>query len=177
MSTDNKICWFSAAQLALLGKDEIIEIPGSERRAGERARKLGWLDRQVRGKGGRGGKRTEFQPPLVILKVIQSFLKDNPDFFTKSNGDSKNNPRSKPYPVSKATTLTLRSSEPSHVVTVIDTQTMIFVMVSVDSLIAKKGLNIDPVKKAELVLLIYDYCKGTGICNEEIVSKFLNVAG
>ncbi len=177
MSTDDNICWLSASQIAILGKEEIIKMPGSERRAGESARKLGWLNRQVRGKGGRGGKRTEFQPPNDVLEVIQSFLKENPDFFTKAKGEAKDKPHSKPYPVSKATALTLKSPEPAHIVTVIDTQTMIFVMVSVDSLITKKGINIDPVKKAELILLIYDYCKGTGMCNEDIVAKFLKLAG
>lgn len=169
--------WFSPVQLALLGRAGVIDFPRSDKNAREKARALAWESREIECRGGKKGYMSQFQPPDDVLEVIQSFLKENPDFFTKTKGLVKDKPHSKPYPVSKATALTLKSPEPAHIVTVIDTQTMIFVMVAVDSLIAKKGINIDPVKKAELILLIYDYCKGTGVCNEEIVAKFLKLAG
>lgn len=169
--------WLSSVQLALLGRAGVIDFPRSDKNAREKARSLGWESREVECRGGKKGYMSQFQPPDNVLEVIQSFLEENPDFFTKAKDEAKDKPHSKPYPVSKATALTLKSPEPAHIVTVIDTQTMIFVMVSVDSLITKKGINIDPVKKAELILLIYDYCKGTGICNEDIVAKFLKLAG
>lgn len=169
--------WFSAAEIAQLGKALIGGLPKSTRGALGRAKDKHWDNRIVQGKGGKGGLKTEYKLPQEVMKVVQMFLNENPDFFTHDNKEGEDKPHSKPYPVSKATILTLKSPEPSHIVTVIDTQTMIFVMVSVDSLITKKGINIDPVKKAELILLIYDYCKGTGICNEEIVAKFLKLAG
>jgi len=81
MSMDVNFRWFSAAQLAALGEAAVIYFPRSERRAGERARKLGWTERQVQGRGGKGGKRTEFTPPDHYLAVIQTFLKANPVFF------------------------------------------------------------------------------------------------
>ncbi len=171
--------WFSPVQLALLGRAGVIDFPRSDKNAREKARALAWKSREIECRGGKKGYMSQFQPPADVLEAIQSFLKENPDFFTKAKADVKDKPYSKPYPVSKATALTLKSPEPAHIVTVIDTQTMIFVMVSVDALITKKGINIDPdpVKKAELILLIYDYCKGTGICNEDIVAKFLKLAG
>lgn len=65
----------------MLGQAEIIRIPRSERRAGEKARKFGWEERQVLGKGGKGGMKTEYQPPGDILEIIHGFLRETPDFF------------------------------------------------------------------------------------------------
>lgn len=177
MSADIKF-WFSAEELSLLAKAGLAEgIARSARRSGETARKLGWLNRKVLGKGGRGGMRTEFNPPHDVLSIIQAFLKKNPDFFTKAKGHIKNKPSSKLYPVSKATALPLKSPEPEHAYAVIDSEIMIFVMTSVDSLMEKQGLNISHAKKYELIMLIYDYCMSTGRCDEGIVAKFLKLAG
>lgn len=81
MSSDANKSWFSAYELALFGKARIINIPRSERRAGEKARNLGWSERQVLAKGGRGGVKTEYQPTEDILDIIHKFLDENPVFF------------------------------------------------------------------------------------------------
>ncbi|MEK6595948.1 MAG: hypothetical protein AABZ18_05465 [Pseudomonadota bacterium] len=168
--------WFPATHLALLGGARVIDFPRHDKSAREKARKLGWKSREMQCKGGKKGYRSEFQPPEDILEVILTFLNKNPDFFKEDKKDNKDKSSSKPYPVSKVTALTLKSPEPAHTFAVIDSETMIYVMVSVDSLLAKKGENIDPIKKAELILLIYDYCKGTGKCDEEVINRFLKLA-
>lgn len=48
-----------------------------------RAKKAGWESRSVRGSGGPGGLRTEYQPPADVLAQIHAFLEVNPDFFGK----------------------------------------------------------------------------------------------
>lgn len=89
MSTDVNKTWFSASELALIGQAGVIDIPRSERRAGEKARNLGWEERRVLGKGGKGGLRKEYQPPEYILLIIQRFLNENPGFFKKEKGTSE----------------------------------------------------------------------------------------
>lgn len=84
--------WFSAYQLARLGAEKVIDIPRSERRAGEKALKLKWMSRSVPGAGGKGGMRTEYQPPADVLALIQSFLAANPEFFAKSGTRTRTSP-------------------------------------------------------------------------------------
>lgn len=73
--------WFSAGDLALLGAQFVAGIPTTMRGAGQMAQRLAWVSREVKGKGGKGGIRTEYQPPAEVLALIHGFLKDNPDFF------------------------------------------------------------------------------------------------
>jgi len=82
MSTDGQF-WFSAGELAALGKAGVINIAGSERRAKDHAIKREWLSRIVASKGGRGGKRTEYLLPLEIQQQVSHFLFENPYFFGK----------------------------------------------------------------------------------------------
>jgi phage repressor protein C with HTH and peptisase S24 domain len=84
LSMDINKSWFSAAELAALGQMSVIKVPRSERRAGEKARRLGWEEREVLGKGGKGGVKTEYQPPGDILVGIHKFLSQNPDFFSET---------------------------------------------------------------------------------------------
>lgn len=91
MSSDVTIEWFSAADLAALGAAGVFLMPRSERRAGESARKFGWEERQVPGKGGKGGMRTEYRPSENILAIIQSFLQNNPTFFGNRKFARENN--------------------------------------------------------------------------------------
>ncbi|MDP1896793.1 MAG: Mu transposase C-terminal domain-containing protein [Sulfurimicrobium sp.] len=59
--------WYSAAQLAEM---KLPGLPGSERGMIDRARKENWTSRQVPGKGGKNGLRTEYQPPKAVLMLI-----------------------------------------------------------------------------------------------------------
>lgn len=59
---------YSSAELAAM---KLPGLPGSERRMNDRANKEGWVSRQVPGKGGKGGLRTEYQPPKAVLRLIQ----------------------------------------------------------------------------------------------------------
>jgi len=88
MSTDNKI-WFSAGELALLGERFVAGLPGTMRGCTRRAQRERWVSREVKGSGGPGGIRTEYQPPAAVLALIQSFLAVNPDFFAKSKTRTK----------------------------------------------------------------------------------------
>lgn len=120
---------------------------------------------------------SQFQPPGDVLEVIQSFLKENPDFFTKAKGEAKDKPHSKPYPVSKATTLTLKSSGLPPYADAIDPLLMHHVMIAVDEMLKKHGKAIDSKKKADLVFLIHDCCKAAGGMDDAIVERFVSVTG
>jgi putative transposase len=59
---------YSCAELTEM---KLPGLPGSERRMRDRAEKDGWQFIQVPGKGGRGGLRTEYQPPANIMTLIK----------------------------------------------------------------------------------------------------------
>jgi len=76
--------WFSADELAKLSPHLVTRIPVSPRQCRERAKREKWLSREVPGKGGPRGKKTEFLPPENILSEIHRFLSRNPDFFAEA---------------------------------------------------------------------------------------------
>lgn len=82
MSSDIRL-WFSADDLAKLSQHLVIKIPTSSRQCRARAKREKWLSREVHGRGGPRGKKTEFIPPDDILAEIQRFLSKNPDFFSE----------------------------------------------------------------------------------------------
>lgn len=169
--------WFSSVQLALLGRAGVIDFPRSDKNAREKARALAWESREVECRGGRKGYMSQFQPPDDVLQAIQSFLKNTPDFFIKAKDKSQDKPHLKPYPVSKATTLTLKSPDHPPYVDAIDPLLMHHVMVAVDEMLKKRGKVIDSKKKADLVFLIHDCCKAAGGMDEAIVERFVSVTG
>ncbi len=79
--------WFSADDLAKLSQHLVIKIPTSSRQCRARAKREKWLSREVHGKGGPRGKKTEFIPPDDILVEIQAFLSKNPNFFSKEKAE------------------------------------------------------------------------------------------
>lgn len=83
MSADGEM-WFSAGELSLLGERFVAGLPSTMRGCTRKAQREGWVSRKVKGSGGPGGIRTEYQPPTAVLALIRSFLADNPDFFSKS---------------------------------------------------------------------------------------------
>ncbi len=83
MSSDIKL-WFSADDLAKLSRHLVIKIPTSARQCRARAKREEWPSREVRGKGGPRGQKTEFRPPDNILAEIQEFLSENPEFFSET---------------------------------------------------------------------------------------------
>lgn len=110
MSAAIKI-WYSAAEIATLGRALIGGLPTSDRGAGRRAKVDQWERRMVRGKGGKGGLKTEYKLPEEVMKIVRMFLNENPDFFKK---DDKETASSKHYPIN--------ASNPSKVVTGEDEQ-------------------------------------------------------
>jgi phage repressor protein C with HTH and peptisase S24 domain len=77
--------WFSASQLATLGSAKVIPgMPRTEKAARAFAKKSEWPHRIVEGSGGKGGMRTEYQPPANVLGLIHDFLKLNPNIFNKT---------------------------------------------------------------------------------------------
>lgn len=88
MSTDIKV-WFSAGELSLLGERFVAGLPGTMRGCARMAKRKKWISREVPGRGGKGGIRTEYHPPSTVLALIQSFLASNPDFFAKSKTHTK----------------------------------------------------------------------------------------
>ncbi len=59
---------YSCAELAQM---KLTGLPASERGMRDRVEKDGWGSIQVPGKGGKGGMRTEYQPPAVIMAIIR----------------------------------------------------------------------------------------------------------
>jgi len=71
----------------MLGAAKVISgMPRTERNAREVAKRWAWLQRSVECSGGKGGMRTEYQPPADVLELIHSFLEANPEFFNKKAG-------------------------------------------------------------------------------------------
>lgn len=65
MSSDSG--WHSAAEIAAMKSPG---LPTTEKRVRERAQRESWTSRQVPGKGGKGGLRTEYQPPKAVQSAI-----------------------------------------------------------------------------------------------------------
>lgn len=80
MSADVKN-WFSADELSMFGDRLVAGLPKSMSGSMRRAKKEGWVSREVKGSGGPGGVLTEYQPPADVLAQIHAFLEANPDFF------------------------------------------------------------------------------------------------
>lgn len=101
--------WLSATELSLLGSKGVAELPKTLQGCRWRAINEGWVSREVKGGGGPGGMRTEYQPPAAVLALIQSFLDDNPEFFKPKRGkvtDAPKAPASSPA-ANKAQTLSM----------------------------------------------------------------------
>lgn len=104
--------WFSAAEIAQLGKALIGGLPKSSRGALGRAKDNHWENRIVPGKGGKGGLKTEYKLPQEVMKIVRMFLKESPDFFIKNDNKESNDKRSsRLYPT---TPLKLVSSDSEH---------------------------------------------------------------
>lgn len=83
MSSDVRVEWFSAANLADLTNSGVIKLARSERRAGEKAKRLGWEHRTVPGQGGKDGLRNEYKPPQDVIDAIHYFItNDKKDVYT-----------------------------------------------------------------------------------------------
>lgn len=65
--------WYSAHDLAKLGKQLIGGLPTSAPGCTGRAKSENWESREVKGKGGKGGKRTEYKPPQAVLNAIKAY--------------------------------------------------------------------------------------------------------
>lgn len=116
MSSDVKN-WFSGDELALLGERLVAGLPKTMSGSKRRAKKEGWVSREVKGSGGPGGILTEYQPPADVLALIQSFLDDNPEFFKKKRGKVADTPEApaSAEPVIKAQSLSMyRVQEPGN---------------------------------------------------------------
>jgi len=79
---------YSAAELAAM---KLPGLPTSERRINDRARKEGWTSRQVPGKGGKGGMRTEYavsslSPEVRNAILMQCFDKEQHHEITANTG-------------------------------------------------------------------------------------------
>jgi putative transposase len=58
---------YSCAELAAM---KLPGLPASERNMRERAQREGWVSRQVSCQGGKGGLRTEYQPPKAVRETM-----------------------------------------------------------------------------------------------------------
>lgn len=114
MSTGGEI-WLSAGELSLLGERFVAGLPSTMRGCTRKAQREGWVFREVKGGGGPGGMRTEYQPPTDVLALIQSFLVENPEFFKLKRSKVAGTPKASASPASanKAPALSMyRVQEP-----------------------------------------------------------------
>ena len=122
--------------------------------------------------------KTEYNPPGETLGVIHAFLKDNPDFFSSDKTNTGASKVIKHYEKSdKAMALKLKTPEVVFVQDGLDPLLMHHVIVSVEKMLKKHRKELDATKKADLFFLIYDYSKAAGGMDEEMVERFVNVAG
>lgn len=66
--------WFSAAELAKLGSDLVAGLPTTAPGCKGRAESEGWEQRTVKGKGGKGGMRTEYMPTGKVKDAIEDYF-------------------------------------------------------------------------------------------------------
>lgn len=92
LEKDHKI-WFSATELSLLGSKGVAELPKTLQGCRWRAINEGWVSREVKGGGGPGGMRTEYQPPAAVRALIHPFLEANPEFFKPKRGKVADTPK------------------------------------------------------------------------------------
>jgi len=112
MSSDVEI-WLSAEKLSMLGASLVARLPKSPSGCMRKAKKDGWVARESIGKGGPGGILTEYMPPEPELSAIQAFLRDNPEFFGKSD---QARDADRPYAAAEpAKVLTTDGRDPRHV--------------------------------------------------------------
>lgn len=76
--------WFSTSELAKLGAARVVKLPGTLAGISNRAREEHWEKRQVPGKGGKGGLKTEYKLREPALSIAETFLRANPEFFQTS---------------------------------------------------------------------------------------------
>lgn len=83
-SSKHDFGWFSTSDLAKLGAARAVKLPGTLAGISNRAREENWDKRQVPGKGGKGGLKTEYKLREPELSIVDAFLQVNPDFFESS---------------------------------------------------------------------------------------------
>ena len=76
--------WFSTGDLAKLGAARVVKLPGTIAGISNRAKEEQWQKRQVPGKGGKGGVKTEYKLQEPELSIVETFLQANPHFFDNS---------------------------------------------------------------------------------------------
>lgn len=69
--------WFSAYELAKLGAELVGGLPTTAPGCKGRAESEGWESRTVKGKGGKGGLRTEYKPTGKVMLAIAAYYKDS----------------------------------------------------------------------------------------------------
>lgn len=124
-----------------------------------------WPVIKAPGRGAKNGVQY-FLVPDKILREINEILDGGKKAVASDNHSS-----------GKTTVLTLKSNEYHPNGDTIDPLLMHHVMVAVDTMLTKNDMVINPAKKADLVFLIHDCCKATGVVTEEIVGRFIKLTG
>lgn len=68
--------WFSAYDLAKLGTNLVAGLPTTAPGCKGRAESEGWETRVVKGKGGKGGMRTEYKPTGKVHDAIRAYYQE-----------------------------------------------------------------------------------------------------
>lgn len=161
----------------MLGEASVARLPASERGATQRAQREEWASRKVPGKGGKGGIKTEYQPPHDILNVIHKFLKENPSFFSEMKESPGKPIKYKLHPPKKP----LVSGSGEHVGHIIndhstlDSDVLEDVLRQIECALEERKITLDPAKKANLIQLVYEYCVGTGKNVPDTIDRFLRL--
>lgn len=92
--------WFSASDLAELGKSGVADLPTTAQGCRLRAEGAGWESREVPGRGGPGGKRTEYRPDPETLRRIEEHNQSltSPEEPDRRHGDRRKDSAQEPKP-------------------------------------------------------------------------------
>ncbi|AKH36868.1 hypothetical protein AAW31_02125 [Nitrosomonas communis] len=160
----------------MLSPHLLIKIPTSTRQCRARAKRENWQSREVPGRGGPQGKKTEFLPPKEILVEIQKFLNKNPNFFSEIKGSSERTTKYKsqpPQPLISESDKHERNIINNHLP--LDSAVLENVLRQIECALEERKIILDAAKKASLIQLVYEHCVETRKNISETIERFLKL--
>lgn len=161
--------WFSAADLAALGQAYVAGLPATGRGNRARAEREGWEARQVKGKGGPGGVKTEYKPDAKTLRLIAEHFSH---VSAPSSAEILQEAPTEQSKAGQAAGQVLEQDGYAYSPDLLES-----VVRGVEEFIRAHGLDPSPEKKAIAISLMYRYAivMGSQLSTSDI-EKFLKLA-
>lgn len=150
MSSEHNNVWLSAEDLAEYGKR--AGLPGTPRGCTKKAQREQWPSRQVQGKGGKGGIKTLYQPPVALLAAINTVGKPS----QAAPAKIKPTPVQAPHRVGQPAPPSHLPSAQEAATPALDLHTLQTVIAMLEEELERKRAHLDPARKAEVISLLYD---------------------